>query len=320
MILAAMLATVIAGCGGDDKPTTPTPTGACCATAGTCTATAQANCTGVWTLNGDCAPNPCTPTGMVWIPPGNVRLGQTGIAEPVNDYNVAGFYIDRYEVSNAKYKAFIDAGGYTTEAYWNSVGWAWRAANNITLPDSWNNPTYHGGGILGNETFPVNGVSWWEADAYCRWAGVRLPTEAEWEKAAKGGCETHGDPGQCDASDTPTYPWGEGISGPQANYNGSGDPYENNGWTTPVGYYNGLSPYGLYDVAGNVGEWCSTKYAAYPYNPNDGRENPPATYDERHRVVRGGSSGDFGDLLRSANRYYYSPGGRGFGFRCARSE
>jgi formylglycine-generating enzyme required for sulfatase activity len=241
-----------------------------------------------------------TPAGMVWIPPGNVRLGQTGLAEPVNDFYVDGFYADIYEVSNAKYKDFIDAGGYTTEAYWTSVGWAWRVANSITLPEYWNETTYHGGGIAGNEQFPVNGVSWWEADAYCRWAGGRLPTEAEWEKAAKGGCETHGDPGTCDASDTPTYPWGEGITGPRANYYGSGDPYENNGWTTPVGYYDGSnhggyqtinspSPYGLYDVAGNVWEWCSTKYAAYPYNPNDGRENPPVSYSECCRVLRGGS-------------------------------
>jgi formylglycine-generating enzyme required for sulfatase activity len=275
------------------------------------------------------------PTDMVWIPPGNVRLGQTGIAEPVNDFNVAGFYIDRYEVSNVEYKAFIDGGGYTNPAYWSSVGWAWRVANSITLPALWNEPTYHGGGIAGNEQFPVNGVSWFEADAYCRWAGGRLPTEAEWEKAAKGGCETHGDPGQCDASDTPTYPWGEGISGPQANYYHSGDPYENNGWTTPVGYYDGsnhggyqtmnsLSPYGLYDVAGNVWEWCSTNYEAYPYNPNDGRESPPVSVSECCRVLRGGAWYYYGTDLRSATRDYYYPYGRdiyggGVGFRCVRT-
>jgi formylglycine-generating enzyme required for sulfatase activity len=275
-----------------------------------------------------------TPTGMVWIPPGNVRLGQTGIAEPVNDFNVAGFYIDIYEVSNTKYKDFIDAGGYTTEAYWTSVGWAWRVANSITLPEYWNDPTYHGGGIAGNEQFPVNGVSWFEADAYCRWAGGRLPTEAEWEKAAKGGCETRGDPGQCDASDTPSYPWGEGITGPQANYWSSGDPYDSNGCTTPVGYYDGSnhggyqtinspSPYGLYDVAGNVWEWCSTKYANYPYNPNDGRENPPVSNDECCRVLRGGSYDliNSDDYLRCAYRGYDNPGGRygTVGFRCVRT-
>jgi formylglycine-generating enzyme required for sulfatase activity len=265
---------------------------------------------------------------MIWVPAGNVRLGQIGIAEPVNDFNVAGFYVDIYEVSNAKYKAFIDAGGYQNAAYWNPVGWAWRVANSITLPANWNANTYHGGGIAGNEQFPANGVSWWEADAYCRWAGVRLPTEAEWEKAAKGGCRTHGNPGQCDASDTPTYPWGEDLTGPRANYWASGDPYDNN--TTPVGYYDGSnhggyqtinspSPYGLYDVAGNVWEWCSTKYASYPYNPNDGRENPPASYSECCRVLRGGSCGDgvtYG--LRCAHRNSISADDRtwSIGFRC----
>lgn len=270
--------------------------------------------------------------GMVWIPAGNVRMGQDGIAEPVHDCYVEGFWIDVQEVSNGEYKEFIDAGGYTTEAWWNPVGWVWRVANNITLPANWNSNTYHGGGIPGNEGFPVNGVSWWECDAYCRWAGKRLPTEAEWEKAAKGGCETHGDPGQCDASDTPTYPWGEGISGPRANYRDSGDPYDNN--TTPVGYYDGSnhggyqtidspSPYGLYDVAGNIWEWCSTKYASYPYNPNDGRENPPASYNECCRVMRGGSWINVSSTyLPCANRSDIIPDYRDvtLGFRCARTD
>jgi formylglycine-generating enzyme required for sulfatase activity len=271
------------------------------------------------------------PQGMVWIPAGYVRLGQAGVAEPVHDVYVEGFYIDVCEVSNGEYKEFIDGGGYTTEAWWDPVGWAWRVSNNITLPYYWNDATYHGGGIVGNEDFPVNGISWWEADAYCRWAGKRLPTEAEWEKAARGGCETHGEPGECDVSDTPSYPWGEGITGPQANYYNSGDPHDNS--TTPVGYYDGSnhggyqtidspSPYGLYDVAGNLLEWTSTKYASYPYNPNDGRENPPATYNECCRVLRGGSwSGGTGGL-RCAYRYSYSPRYRyGYdGFRCTGNQ
>jgi formylglycine-generating enzyme required for sulfatase activity len=322
--------------------TCPVPTGACCNTAtGACTITTQAACTFSWLGTGvtcNMVTCPVPPPVTVWIPPGNARLGQTGIAEPVNDFYVGSFYIDIYEVSNAKYKAFIDAGGYTTEVYWNPVGWAWRVAGGYTLPAYWNNTNRHGGGIAGNEQFPVIGVSWWEADAYCRWAGGRLPTEAEWEKAAKGGCEMHGDPGQCDATDTPTYPWGEGFTGQQANYLGSGDPYDNDnggeGNTTPVGYYDGSnhggyqtidspSPYGLYDVAGNVWEWCSTKFAAYPYNPNDGRENPPVSYSECCRVLRGGSYLDSDDdYLRSAGRYDGgNPNGRYYniGFRCVRT-
>jgi formylglycine-generating enzyme required for sulfatase activity len=271
--------------------------------------------------------------GMVWVPPGNVRLGQIGTTEPVNDVYVEGFYIDIYEVSNAKYKAFIDAGGYAISTYWTPVGWAWRVANGITLPHDWNNNSFHGGGIAGNEQFPASGISWWEADAYCRWAGGRLPTEAELEKAAKGGCETHGDPWQCDAADTPSWPWGEGIGGQKANYYHSGDPYENNGWTTPVGYYDGSnhggfqtynlpSPYGLYDMAGNLWEWCSTKYAGYPYNPNDGRENPPVSYSECCRVLRGGSYNDYNWILLSAWRFDYYPDAHDgwIGFRCARAN
>ena len=278
------------------------------------------------------------PDGMIWISRGTVRLGQAGVpgAELENDCWVEGFWIDRYEVSNAKYKAFIDAGGYTTQAYWNPVGWAWRVAQGITLPAGWNSPYIHGGGTPEFAQFPVIGVSWWEADAYCRWAGGRLPTEAEWEKAAKGGCETHGMREACEASDTPTYPWGEGLDGARANYWLSGDPYDGDndgdGNTTPVGYYNGYyyggyqtidspSPYGLYDMAGNATEWCSSAWADYPYDAGDGRENPPATSDDL-RILRGGCwmYGD-GDI-RSAYRFINGASGRQwiFGFRCARSE
>jgi len=258
---------------------------------------------------------------MIWIPAGYVRLGQEGIAEPVDDVWLDGFWIGKYPVTNGEYAAFIAAGGYTNEEYWNPVGWAWRVESNITLPRNWDSNEYHGGGIPGNEQFPVNGVSWWEADAYCRWAGKRLPTEAEWEKAAKG-----------PSPNTPTYPWGEEISGQRANYWGSGDPYENNGWTTPVGFYDGSnhggfqtidspSPYGLYDVAGNLWEWTSTGWEEYPYDANDGRENPPASAYECCRVLRGGSWDDATDYLRCARRSYRrgpsARSGNSGGFRCA---
>ena len=335
----------------DPNPCPPVPPlGSCCAVNDTCTVTPYSSCagTGQWTLSGVCMPNPCSPqpplTGMVWIPPGNVRLGQVGVlnAEPVNDFYVEGFYIDIYEVSNAKYKAFMDAGGYTTEAYWNPVGWGLLVASGHTQPSLWTAPAYHGGGIAGNEQFPVCGVSWYEADAYCRWAGGRLPTEAEWEKAAKGGCEIHGAPGQCEASDTQTYPWGEDFNSSQANYQSSGDPYDDSGYTTPVGYYDGgnhggyqtinsRSPYGLYDVAGNVWEWCSTQWRDYPYNPSDGREIPPVSEVDGSlgRVLRGGSfsvsAWDSRDWLRCANRIPERILSNlremdSVGFRCARAN
>jgi formylglycine-generating enzyme required for sulfatase activity len=134
-------------------------------------------------------------------------------------------------------------------------------------------------------------------------------------------------------ADTPTFPWGEGINGPRANYSGSGDPYESYGHTTPVAYYDGSnhggyvtqdspSPYALYDVAGNVWKWCSTQYASYPYDPYDGREDPPLTADECCRVLRGGSWGNTMPSLPCASRFSYYPnyGDYSFGFRCARDD
>ncbi|MBM3316422.1 MAG: SUMF1/EgtB/PvdO family nonheme iron enzyme [Candidatus Eisenbacteria bacterium] len=273
------------------------------------------------------------PPGMVWIPAGPVRMGQEGVTVPEHDVQVEGFHIDIHEVSNARYAEFIAAGGYSTETWWHPVGWAWKVEQGVTQPEGWDSEARHGGGVPGHEAFPVNGVSWWEADAYCRWAGRRLPTEVEWEKAAKGGCETHGDLGGCDDADTPTYPWGEGCGGQRANYYLSGDPYERNGWTTPTGYYDGSDrdgfqtidspgPYGLYDTSGNVREWCSTRLVPYPYDPGDGREDPPATADECCRVLRGGSWGQNEFGLRCASRSEHVPSHRTghIGFRCVKSE
>jgi formylglycine-generating enzyme required for sulfatase activity len=119
-------------------------------------------------------------------------------------------------------------------------------------------------------------------------------------------------------------------AGPQSNNWGSGDPYEYpNGYTTPVGYYDGSnhggyqtinspSPYGLYDVSGGVREWCSTKYAGYPYNPNDGREVPPVSGSDC-RVLRGGSY-LYSHRNRCADSAYRSPYERyDYGFRCVRT-
>jgi formylglycine-generating enzyme required for sulfatase activity len=149
----------------------------------------------------------------------------------------------------------------------------------------------------------VANVTWYDAKNFCEWVGGRLPTEAEWEKVARG-------------TDGRTYPWGEGIGCDKANYNP--DDYCV-GDTTQVGKYsNGVSPYGVYDMAGNVSEWVSSLYMSYPYNSKDGRENVEAT---EFRVLRGGAWYDDVDLTRSAYRDKYEPLNSNFavGFRCARS-
>ncbi len=256
---------------------------------------------------------------MVLVPAGNFTMGSTsGNADeqPQHTVYLDAFTIDKYEVTCPQFQQFMDAGGYTTQAYWSPAGWSWRATNNITAPLYWGNDTYHNGS--GWPGFPVVGVSWYEAEAYANFAGRRLPTEAEWEKAARG-------------TDARTYPWGEGIDGTRANYSGSGDHYDNG--STPVGYYDGTfyhnpdfqttnspGPYVAYDQVGNVWEWVHDWYSATYYGQSP-PSNPQGPLSGSSRVLRGGSWGDSSAYLRCAQRSYGSPYGRSAngGFRCART-
>jgi formylglycine-generating enzyme required for sulfatase activity len=230
---------------------------------------------------------PALASEMVLVPAGNFLMGSTsGNADeqPQHTVYLDAYYIDKYEVTNAEFEQFIDAGGYDIQALWSASGWNARQGNGWTAPAFWASGSYNSG--PGYPGFPVVGVSYYEAEAYATFVGKRLPTEAEWEKAARG-------------TDARTYPWGEGISTSRANYSSSGDPFEP--YSTPVGFYDGRlhpnppfqttdspSPYGGYDLAGNVLEWVRDWYSA-TYYASSPSSNPPGPVSGSYRVLRGGS-------------------------------
>ena len=222
---------------------------------------------------------------------------------------VDAFYMDKYEVTNAEYAAFLNAKGKHAEA-----GKAWYRIGHPSSRIEYVSRKYQVKG--GYENHPVTLVSWYGAMAYAAWQGKRLPTEVEWEKAARGGLLGL------------KYPWGNAIDSKHANYNN----YVKD--TTVVGKYapNG---YGLYDMAGNVSEWCLDEY------------NPPDFYNERPiraispsqnpligrvvlddytgvktiRVLRGGSWSDHATLVRVTLRLFGTPtaASSDIGFRCVRA-
>ena len=199
---------------------------------------------------------------------------------PVHTVYLDVFYIDRYEVTNALYKKFIEATGHRTHWFFGS------------------NPSYN------QPDQPVVGVSWDAAEAYARWTGKRLPTEAEWEKAARGGLVGK------------RYPWGNDISHNDANFEGTSGTDIWGNIAAPVGKFppNG---YGLYDMAGNVWEWVADWYLGnyYSISPQNNSTGPDTG---SRRVLRGGAW-HHPDFLRCAGRSYNYPSYTYFnvGFRCA---
>ncbi len=235
---------------------------------------------------------------MVLIPAGEFTMGDSwhvgGSEEyPTRRVYLSAFYIYKYEVTCEQYKAFMDAGGYSDPEWWDTTGWRWKEREGITKPLTWNDPEYPCGDAYPD--YPVTGVSWYEACAYARFVGHRLPTEAEWECAARGrgGDDVDGD----GYDDGYRFPWGnEFFEGGtfHCNYLSEADGGEPDGFddgypkAAPVGTYpSGASPFGLMDMAGNASEWCLDWFEA-PYNADD-TENPqgPATGSEK--VYRGGS-------------------------------
>lgn len=272
--------------------------------------------------------------GMVWIAGGEFQMGaadQEGRSDeyPRHKVKVNGFWMDATEVTNAQFAAFVAATGYITTAErapdWEvlktqlppgtpkppdsllvaaslvfsppaqgvslhnvSQWWRWQTGA------SWRHPQGPGSSIAGKEDYPVVQVSWDDAMAYAKWAGKRLPTEAEWEYAARGGQQGS------------AYPWGNEApeqGAPKANTWQGQFPSQNTGWDEFVGLapVKSFAPnaYGLYDMAGNVWEWCADWYHAAYYKTAGEQEithpaGPAASYDPLEptvpkRVVRGGS-------------------------------
>ena len=228
---------------------------------------------------------------MHLVPAGEFIMGSDAdddIRNPAQRLYLAAFYMDRYEVTNVHYADCVTAGVCAPPHFVKSD---FRSSY-------YGDPQY--------ADFPVVYVDWNMARAYCEWRGARLPTEAEWEKAARG-------------TDGRTYPWGEGISCSQANYDGDPDPAAYCvGETSAVGSYeSGQSPYGLYDMAGNVFEWVSSIDKSYPYNAADGREDPTRGGS---RVIRGGSWNEAPHDVQAFYRSWIGPdqSESELGFRCAR--
>ena len=272
--------------------------------------------------------------GMVLIPAGEFMLGSEDDdihaeddERPQRVIALPDYYIDQFEVTNIEYKRFMDATGYPAPPHWKE------------------------GRYREDDDFdPVVEVTWWDATAYARWAGKRLPTEEEWEKAARG-------------PNGRRFPWGDDYDSHLANSGRSLVPAN--------AYIEGASPYGVVNMAGNAAEWTATPYEPYPalvavlpaefggsdrsrvqkpvptriekleprtkpevldpedaaydsiQHANDPRQpffDPAELKDERPRVHRGGGIGTFTNYLRCANRERESPGRRwaNLGFRCAK--
>jgi formylglycine-generating enzyme required for sulfatase activity len=229
------------------------------------------------------------PSPMVLVPAGEFIMGTDARLPdegPQHKVKLVAFYIDKYETTNLQYEQFIQATERRSPIHFK----------NRTFPE-------------GRVDHPVMNVSWEDAHDYCAWAGKRLPTDQEWEKAARG-------------TDGRTFPWGNEFDPHKANVPGRWKELGAFGDTTPVGAFEaGKSPYGVYDLSGNVWEWTDSWYQPYP-----GNKVASENYGERYKTLKGGSWFDcsFYQCGVSApvfNRAFFAVRTKNdsFGFRCAKT-
>lgn len=235
---------------------------------------------------------------FVLVPSGELRMGSDFARRgerPAHTVHVPAFYIAKYETTNRQWQDFVDAGPQWRKS---QIKKANSDSNYLKL---WKGSYYR----PGKAKEPVCYVSWFAVKAYCEWVGGRLPTEAEWEKAARG-------------SDARTYPWGNEWDRTKCNCSAhwaKQDLPDHDAWKaacldamtlTPVGSFpSDASPYGVLDLGGNVHEWTSSLYLPYPYGPLDGREDPNDLHG--YRVWRGGSCASYDGMCRASSRFPTSP-------------
>ncbi|HVE83409.1 MAG TPA: SUMF1/EgtB/PvdO family nonheme iron enzyme [Myxococcales bacterium] len=220
--------------------------------------------------------------------------------QPQREIWLDAFEIDRFPVTFGQFAAFIQAGGYADRAHWSEDGWAFKEAQQLTRPRFWTEPEW--AHVTGLDQ-PVVGVSWYEAEAYARFARKRLLTEAEWEKAARG-------------DDGRLYPWGNAWEPDRCSFRGGPTRA-----APPVGRFpGGASPYGVEEMCGGVWEFCADWFSEGYYARAPAR-NPPGPERGTMKVARGGAWNALPLLNRTANRNAWKPTARfsNIGFRCARS-
>ncbi len=251
---------------------------------------------------------------MVYIPADEFLMGAAGAdtlagddEKPQHTVYLDGFWMDRTEATSAMFKRFVDETGYATDAQKSGQGYFWSGSAWVAVKSAdWQHPGGPTTSITGQDNYPVVQVSWNDAAAYCRWVGHRLPTEAEWEKAARG-------------SDDRLYPWGDAApDSTRLNFNRVvGD-------TTEVSHYpSGASLYGALDMAGNVWEWVANFYSETYYSAAPDR-NPGGPASGRGHIRRGGSWASSHETelvyVTTTYRLWNNPSSRTdvTGFRCAR--